>query len=487
MGEAFITRKGGTASNVDDLIKEYTVSADGDISAGDLCEFINGQVRKTTSNYVIAIPTEINNSNSSYIHSVSLDINKILVCYRDAVYGYAYAVILTINGTIITQGNHSILTGFDVSNMIISKLNSGKACLTYRASSSGYIFALILNVSGSTITTGSYYSVFGINSLSVTAITVDETHVLVSYAHNGQGNRLYHILMTISGDAITVGTPYPSNSTDAVGYISSTLLTTNTVFVCFRNGTNGGYLYGVVLTINLSNGFPTHGDYTQIVTADINYTSTATIDSTRILVSFSIPSPNYARAMVVSISNYTITTNTWLQVNSVATGSKSIVQIDATRFLLSYWASSTVYVYSVILTVSGTSIAIGPILQIDNCSGNTNYPVTSCFLDTNKYIVAYTASNLNGKACCLFINDNNVSKTFLGTVLNPQVLALASASIGNTVKCLIKGIAKGLSGLIPNNTYYCDNGDLTTTVTSNKIGVALSDTELLIKKAWWER
>lgn len=74
------------------------------------------------------------------------------------------------------------------------------------------------------------------------------------------------------------------------------------------------------------------------------------------------------------------------------------------------------------------------------------------------------------------------------TTAAPKVVALENVASGAVGKFLITGPANVFTGLVPNNTYYCDtSGNLTTTNTGYLVGVAISATEMVIKKPWWER
>ena len=55
------------------------------------------------------------------------------------------------------------------------------------------------------------------------------------------------VQLTISGTSITAGTPVQCNSHYSY-YISTTLLSSDRVLVCYMNGTNSGYLYSLVIT-----------------------------------------------------------------------------------------------------------------------------------------------------------------------------------------------------------------------------------------------
>ena len=80
--------------------------------------------------------------------------------------------------------------------------------------------------------------------ISTTLLSSDR--VLVCY-RNYTNNCLYSLVLTISGTSITVGTPVACNSHSS-DYISTTLLSSDRVLVCYRNNTNSYYLYSLVIT-----------------------------------------------------------------------------------------------------------------------------------------------------------------------------------------------------------------------------------------------
>jgi predicted anti-sigma-YlaC factor YlaD len=372
----------GVNKAVDNLIRNYVVSSDGNINVGDLCEFINGQVRKTYKTTATTSNTAISDVSSDFISTCLIDTTHILVAYKDC-------------------------------------------------TNSNYCKAVILTISGATITVGTIYQVNSVTSDFISTCLIDTTHVLIAYRDFTNSGYCKAVILTISGTSITIGTIYQINSVNS------------------------------------------------------DFISTCLIDSTHALAVYCTNS-GYCKAVVLTISGTSITIGTIYQINSVNSDFISTCLIDSTHALAVY-CTDLYYCYAVVLTISGTTITIGTIYQVNSVD---SYYISTCLIDSTHVLIAYEdcTSGVHCMYDLLGIDNANISNTVVTHVKNPQVMSMQSGATGSTVKCLFKGITSGLSGLIPNNTYYCDdNGNLTTSITDIKIGVAISPTELLIKNGFWER
>ncbi len=95
-------------------------------------------------------------------------------------------------------------------------------------------------VIGTPVQCNSRYSNF------ITTVLLSTDKVLVCYSNATNGN-LYSLVLTVSGTTITASAPVKCNSHRS-DYISTTLLSTDKVLVCYRNDTNSYYLYSLILT-----------------------------------------------------------------------------------------------------------------------------------------------------------------------------------------------------------------------------------------------
>jgi hypothetical protein len=478
---------GSTPNNtiLEQIVDNYVVSSDGNLNVGDLCEFINGQVRKTSYAGGTSSPTQINSTYCSGITSVALDSTHILVTYIASPNNYLYSVVLTVSGTTIAVGTPVQVNSYGSSYICVTKLSSSQVVISYASS---YLYSQVLTISGTSISVGAITQTYAGGATWVTNTTLDATHVLVSFQDTSSGSYLSSQLLIISGSTI-ITSAFTQITGIVPQYISCATLDSTHVLVSYMNaGTTGYYLWTVVLSINGTT--LTVGTPVQVNSICTVYTSCVTLDSTHVLVSYqNNTTGSYLWSVVLIISGTTISVGALYQVNSVASQFITSVALDSTHVLVSYCNGSVYgYLYSQVLTISGTSISIGALYQVNSTNVNFIFPVLLSPTEVGISYINTTSVTYYLWSTILGISGNTVSNTIVSHALSPNVISLGAKNAGSTSQFGIKGIFSGLSGLTPSMTYYCDNnGNLTITVTSIRIGVALSSTDLLIDKAWWER
>jgi hypothetical protein len=255
-------------------------------------------------------------------------------------------------------------------------------------SNSNYLYAQILTISGTTITAStpvqcnSYYS----NYISTTLVSSDK--VLVCYRNVSNGYYLYAQILTISGTTITASTPVQCNSYNSI-YISTTLVSSDKVLVCYRNVSNGGYLYAQILTI--SGTTITASTPVQCNSNNSDYISTTLVSSDKVLVCYRNYSNNYyLYAQILTISGTTITASTPVQCNSYSSGFITTTLVSSDKVLVCYSNdSNNYYLYAQILTISGTTITASTPVQ---CNSYISYFISTTLVSSDKVLVYYNVS-----------------------------------------------------------------------------------------------
>lgn len=469
----------GNSNNkvIEDLVHSYTVSSDGNISAGDLCEFINGQIRKTFLSSETNVKTNINAANSSFSSAVLLDDIHVLVNYNTTC---LYAVLLTVNGATINIGTPLQINSRTSTHISSTIIDNSRVLVTYcDYSVNYYLWGVILTVSNDTITIGTLTQLNTSASYYINIIRLDSNRALVSYQNGSNNNYLYSAVLSISGTTITPGSFYQINSA-GISFPTGVILDSNRVLLCYNAS-------AIVLTI--SGTSISTGSVYSINSASCVCTSLVLLDSNRALLSYQNggTSPYPIQSVVVFIDGNIISFGNVYTINNVIAYSITSLLLDSNHVLLGYTNTSSRYMYAVVLTINSAIITIGTLTQINSIS--TTY--TSAILLNSMTVLMVGTTNSYAYSLMLGINITDVSQIIVSHNKKVHVIASALANSGDTIKCYLKGLIKGLSGLIPNNTYYCDdNGKLTLIQTRSgekSIGVALSSTELLVDKAFWER
>jgi hypothetical protein len=245
-------------------------------------------------------PVQCNSYYSNYISTTLVSSDKVLVCYRNGSNGgYLYAQILTISGTTITastpvQCNSN--NSYDISTTLVS---SDKVLVCYSNNSNNYyLYAQILTISGTTITASTPVQCNSYNSYDITTTLVSSDKVLVCYRNVSNSSYLYAQILTISGTTITASTPVRCNSYGSY-YISTTLVSSDKVLVCYRNGSNNYYLYAQILTI--SGTTITASTPVQCNSNNSDFITTTLVSSDKVLVCYRNGSnSNYLYAQIIT-------------------------------------------------------------------------------------------------------------------------------------------------------------------------------------------
>jgi hypothetical protein len=242
-------------------------------------------------------------------------------------------------------------------------------------------------IPGTPVQCNSYISCW----ISTTLLSSDR--VLVCYC-NGNNGCLYSQVLTISGTTITASTPVQCNSYDSYA-ISTTLLSSDRVLVCYRNDSNNSYLYSQVLTI--SGTTITASTPVQCNSYDSYYISTTLLSSDRVLVCYRNDSNNsYLYSQVLTISGTTITASTPVQCNSYNSYDISTTLLSSDRVLVCYCNNNdNQYLYSQVLTISGTTITASTPVQ---CNSYDSYDISTTLLSSDRVLVCYR----NGNNGCLY-------------------------------------------------------------------------------------
>lgn len=148
---------------------------------------------------------------------------------------------------------------------------------------------------------------------------------------------------------------------------------------------------------------------------------------------------------------------------------------DSTGFVVGYRVDSTGYVHSFEYDVTTNTITGQGIALANNTSNGI--PYVQGMNSSDEFPVVYESAG-NSFAATFTANSYNT------VTLNPKGISTQTVSGGGQANVIVRGIVSGLSGLTQGAVYYYDtstyDGTLTTTVTSQRVGTAISDTELLI-------
>ena len=418
-------------------------------------------------------------ASSSYI-SATYDStnNKVVIAYIDAGNSsYGTAIVGTVSGTSISFGTAVVFESAS-SNYISATYDStnGKIVIAYKdQGNSSFGTAIVGTVSGTSISFGTAV-VFQSGNSNYNSATYDSTNNKVVIASANWDNSRFGtaIVGTVSGTAISFGTAVVFESAQS-DYISATYDSTNgKVVIAYRDAGNSSYGTAIVGTVSgtaISFGTPVVFE-----SASSSYIS-ATYDSTnnKVVIAYSdAGNSSYGTAIVGTVSGTAISFGTAVVFESAQSAYISATY-DSTngKVVIAYRdAGNSSYGTAIVGTVSGTSISFGTAVVFESASSSY---ISATYDSTNgKIVIAYKDqgnSSFGTAVVYSLASSNNTS--FIG-ITDAAISSAASGSV--TIK---GGISTNVTGLTANSTYYVQSdGTLSTASSSVLAGKALSSTSI---------
>jgi hypothetical protein len=406
---------GGSAPDINGIIREYKVNAGASVSAGDFVEFVN----KWNSNGIFGeVSTEA-------VAACKLGNNTVFVAYKQG--SALMGVVCVIDGNTITVGAETTLASA-ISSTIISALavTDSNVFITYQSltGSKTYVQCVICTIEGTTITTGELTSFIGANAYSV---VLTDSKLLLVYASSGVKCKV----CTIEGTTITLGTETTITSSNNSTF-SATALTDSKVFVAYSSI---NYLYCNVCTI----------DGTTITVGtekQVKYAPNATFHHSAIALTdskvFMVYTSSTTVGIVYTIEGTTITAGTETTITSFTGLYVSAVALTNSKVFIAYrhYVSATSSLLEgVICTIEGTTITAGTPKAFEEVGRVSVTGVSAvAFSDSSVFVVSsgslgiYAGATIEGTSITLDIE----SEEGIGTYIQPATSNLHNVGIAKT-------------------------------------------------------
>lgn len=375
------------------------------------------------------------------------------------------AVVATVSGTTITFGSEviaasNVTDAYSISAVYDSANN--KIVISYiDRSNSYYPTAQVGTVSGTSISFGSKTVIASVSGDYYLDSTYDSVSGKIIVVGNQYGEPVGYV-GTVSGTSISFGSSYnvaTGTTQQVVCYDSAN----NKIVMAWRTGTNNKAAVGTISGTTISWGASTTYDSTSIEQVTIAYDTT----SEKVVVSFK--SSSQGKAVVGTVSGTSISFGSVVTVSSVSTGDIFVKANPVFGQLLFTLDSGATNVGNVLIaTVSGTSLSLGTTTEF--YSSSSGLPTSSCNTDTGQMLVVH--SFYTGRAITVETGSNNYTD-FIGITAS----AIADTATGSVNT--FGGINEAQSGLTIGSDYYVqDDGTLSTTASSVKVGKAISATTI---------
>ena len=217
----------------------------------------------------------------------------------------------------------------------------------------------------------------------------DSNKVVIAYADQGSSSYGTAVVGTVSGDAISYGTPVVFESA-ATGYISATFDSNeNKVVIAYRDDGNSDYGTAIVGTV--SGTAISFGSAAVFESATSTHIST-TFDSNsnKVVIAYKDGgNSDYGTGIVGTVSGTAISFGTAVVFEAAATQETSCAfDSDANKVVISYQdQGNSSYGTGIVGTVSGTAISFGTAVVYEA----STVDVATCAFDSdsNKVVIAY--------------------------------------------------------------------------------------------------
>lgn len=333
-----------------------------------------------TGNTYTGTPATINSTMGDSMHAAKLDNSRILLTYNDPSNNNSgTAVVLTISNGNISVGSKFVYMSGNTSYNTIAVLSSTRALIAYRNLDNGQqgVVALV-NISNTTISLVTSITFNTSSTWYISMATMNESTVLVTFTNLSNAYSGTAMVLTVSGNSITRGTPVVYNS---------------------------GYTYFNKVNKLSNNRFIV--TYTQVSNFNSIGINVLTVSGTNVIVGTQKTLPGSSSEVCNAVLN---------EHKAIVTFADGSLQNAISAY---------------VLNISGNNIVNGDKVVINSNRGSSQLSINK--LVDNKVIVAFRngGDGFNGNANVLTIDRNNISvgKTFIFNQNNTEITSIAT--IGN--------------------------------------------------------
>jgi len=465
-------------ASIKHLIREFTVATGESVTAGQVVEYINGEIRGGVGGTLeYASEYDFETLLPGAVTSSLISENKIFIAYSQNNDFELTAIIATTDGTSIDFGDPVVITSnFALSYNFISccTLEEDKVFVAYRDEGNSSRGTAVVGIIFGTVPSFGDPVVFeGGATNYISCCRVSENKVFIAYEDIGGSSYGTGIVGTISGTVPSFGSPVVFRSSSGTNYISCCTLEEDKVFIAVNDSTADD-AYGIVGTI--SGTVPAFGGPVAYHTGSLNgaeYNACIAIDPNKVFIAYkNNDNSDYGTAIVGIIDGTVPEFGDPVVFESAVTTYISCCIIAKDKVLVTYKdEGNSSYGTAIIATINGTVPKFGDHVVYTG----TNVVVYSSVIQIgeNKACVSFSEST-NGDGTSIILSESEL----LG-------ISQEAASAGETAKIVMEGVSTAHTGLMDGMSYYADSDgnllDPLLKIPGIYIGQALSPTELRLK------
>jgi hypothetical protein len=368
-------------------------------------------------------PSAFNEALTTYIAVSSLSANDFVVAYRDdGNLGHGTVITGTVSGGSVSWGTAVAFNEASTEYIVITGLSVSDFVVAYQdKGNSDYGTLITGTVGGTTVTLGTEVAFNEASTRYVAIASLSASDFAVAYQDAGNSDYGTLITGTVGGTTVGLGTESVFNAA-TTSHIAVSGLSADDLVVAYRDG--GNLDYGLAITGNISEGVLSWG--------------TASV------------------------------------FNEGATSMTAISRLSASDFVVAYRDEGNLkHGTAIVGTVSGGVLSWSG-ESVFNAAATHHIGIGS--LSATDLVIAY----------------QDEGNSFYGTAIvgsrigrRPAGIAKTSASGGETVTAIISGVSDVHSGLVSGEVYYLQaDGSLGLARTADGVGLAISETELILDQLW---
>ena len=480
-------------SNLTDLLpagaggKQVDFVATGTLASGQTVALkSDGTVEAVAQSSIseqLGSPVNFAGANTAYIYSTfDSTNNKVIVINTDQSSAATEVRVGTVSGTSISFGS-AYTTSDSYSNVCDYDPDGQVVLFVYTRASNNNMYGRAATISGTVVNFGTeQYLGFTSASQTYDLKYIGSNKFFAVVRDGGNGGYGTGAVITVTGTTVSVGSKYVFNSASINN--GSAALATNSSNPLITYSDNGSSSRGAGLAATISGTAISYGAKTYLTSggAGGNGGNVRYINSVDRFVYCYKDNANsgYGTAIVLSQSGTTVSLAGSAVVFASANTehASGIYNSIDDKYTVFYRRSSSPQGSKYIVgTVSTTAISFGSIAQFD-AADTRNYERYATTYDTNanRVVCIYrlSASPIDGYAVVLQNSGVTSNVTDFIGITDAAISSAASGSV--TIK---GGISTNVSSLTPNATYYVQaNGTLATTTSDVLAGKALSSTSI---------
>ena len=460
-----------SATPAKQLVQDFVMAGGESVSAGDVVSFLNGQIYGPRDDW--GSESVFNAASTSRVAVSALSATDFVVAYQDAGNSdYGTAIVGTVSGGTLSWGGESVFNAAGTDSIAVSALSATDFVIAYRdVGNSNCGTAIVGTVSGGPLSWGSesVFNAAGTSEVAVSALSV--TDLAVAYRDEGNSDYGTAIAGTVSGGTVSWG-PESVFNADSTDFIAVSALSATDFVVAYQDEGNSDY--GTAIAGTVSGGTLGWGSESVFNAAGTSEVAVSALSATDLAVAYRDSGNSaYGTAIVGTVSGGTLSWGSESVFNAANTYYVAVSTLSRAELVVAYWdLGGTAFGTATVGTVNGGTLSWGS-ESVFNATNSSFIAVSA--LSATDFVVAYRDrgdSSYYGTAIA------GAYRRYVGT-------AKTAASGGETVTVIIDGVSDVHIGLVPGEMHYVqEDGSLGLTPTMHRVGLAISETELMLDQLW---